>query len=87
MLIILNNGLLDKREIESRLDTTRLILLNVLACLYLSFRMRLHIILGLVYTNVQNIVRFTTSMNKLLVEGSLCIAQKKQLFWSVYSYI
>ena len=77
ILIILNNRLLGKRGIESRLDTIRLILLNVLACLYLSFRIRLHIILGLIHTNIQNIVHFTRSTNKLLVEGSLCIAQKE----------
>ena len=87
MLIIPNNGLLDKRGIESRLDTTRLMLSNVLARLYLSFRMRLHTILGLAHTNVQNTVCFTRSTNKLLAEGSLCIAQREQLFWSIYGRV
>ena len=77
MLIIPNNRLLDKREIESRLDTIRLILLNVLVHLYLSFRIRLYIILDLIYINIQNVVCFTRLINKLLVEGSLYITQEK----------
>ena len=87
MLIIPNNRLLGKRGIESELDIIRSILLNVLARLYLSFRMRLYMILDLIYTNVQNVVHFTRSTNKLLAEDSLYIAQKEQLFWSIYSCV